>query len=144
MNKICCSCKIPKPVEEFGKHSKNSDGLQNKCKSCKREYDNEYHKNRTLEKKQYKYNKQVDRINIARNYVFDYFKDKSCSVCGENRIPTLDFHHLRDKEFNISDGISGGFSLERIKKEIDKCDVLCSNCHRMETAKDFGWYLNVI
>jgi hypothetical protein len=143
MNKICCACKDTKPVEEFGKHLKNPDGLQSKCKLCKRDYDNLYHKNRTLEKKQSKYDKQVGRLNIARDYLVSYLKDKSCSVCRESRIPTLDFHHLRDKEFNISEGVTGGLSLERIKKEIEKCDILCSNCHRMETAKDFNWYSNI-
>lgn len=143
MEKICSACKVPKPLGEFGKESKNPDGLQYKCKLCKREYDNKFHKNRTAEQKQSKYNKQVDRLNVIRDYIIDYLKDKSCYVCGESRMPTLDFHHLRDKEFNISDGITGGYSLEKIKNEIEKCDVLCSNCHRMETAKDFNWFSNV-
>lgn len=46
-----------------------------------------------------------------------------------NDIACLDFHHLKDKEFNISNEIRN-LSIENLKKEINKCVVLCSNCHR--------------
>jgi hypothetical protein len=56
-----------------------------------------------------------------------------CKECGENRIPTLDFHHRNpeEKEFKISKMVRDGYSKRTILKEIKKCDVLCSNCHRM-------------
>lgn len=53
-----------------------------------------------------------------------------CQKCEENHISCLDFHHLdpKEKEGNISSMVK--YSLKKIKKEIEKCIILCSNCHR--------------
>jgi hypothetical protein len=54
-----------------------------------------------------------------------------CADCGEQHPATLQFHHLNSehKAFTIGDAVNRGFSLDRIKKEIEKCIVLCANCH---------------
>lgn len=60
------------------------------------------------------------------------YKGGKCIYCGYNRCQAaLDFHHLdaRSKEFGLSrDGITR--SWEKTKKELDKCILVCSNCHR--------------
>lgn len=55
-----------------------------------------------------------------------------CIICGESENCCLDFHHLdpKNKEFNISKGITLGYKIERLKEEIEKCVCVCSNCHR--------------
>ena len=52
--------------------------------------------------------------------------------CGENHISCLEFHHLDPtvKEGAVSNLIRVSF--ERALKEIEKCIVLCSNCHKKE------------
>ncbi len=56
----------------------------------------------------------------------------SCVCCGYNEHPgVLDFHHVdpATKEFGISDkGMTR--SWEKIKAELDKCILVCANCHR--------------
>lgn len=56
----------------------------------------------------------------------------ACSKCGENHFSCLEFHHqnpkIKDKP--VSATISDGWSKERILREIEKCIVLCANCHR--------------
>jgi transcriptional regulator len=47
--------------------------------------------------------------------------------CGEDRPWLLDFHHIDDKEYEIS--YLKHFSWEKVKKEIGKCKLLCRNCH---------------
>ena len=50
-----------------------------------------------------------------------------CSVCGyKEEIRILHFHHLRDKQFEISRYTR---SIEKIKEEVMKCILLCPNCH---------------
>ena len=56
----------------------------------------------------------------------------SCQVCGYNKcITALEFHHLdpEHKEFGIAANGNTN-SLEKIKKELEKCILLCANCHR--------------
>ena len=54
-------------------------------------------------------------------------------MCGNSNPIVLDFHHLRDKILVFGSMGSCGWSIEKILKEIDKCIVLCSNCHRLVT-----------
>jgi predicted HNH restriction endonuclease len=55
-----------------------------------------------------------------------------CRICGYDRCPAaLEFHHLDParKDFSISsDGSTR--SWDRVKKEIEKCILVCANCHR--------------
>ncbi|MGQ3412767.1 homing endonuclease associated repeat-containing protein [Natrinema sp. LN54] len=57
-----------------------------------------------------------------------------CTRCDETDPACLDFHHLdaAEKEMAVGKLIAFGYSKERIKSEIEKCIVLCANCHRKE------------
>ena len=52
--------------------------------------------------------------------------------CGEKRSYLLDFHHLdpTQKDSTVARLTSSSSSKQRIQDEIDKCIVLCANCHR--------------
>jgi len=60
------------------------------------------------------------------------YKGGSCQKCGYNKCnAALEFHHLdpSEKDFSISaSGNTRGWEL--IKKELDKCILVCANCHR--------------
>jgi hypothetical protein len=59
------------------------------------------------------------------------YKGGKCNRCGFNKhISALEFHHHKDKLFNI--GMVANKSWDIIKKELDKCELLCSNCHKAE------------
>lgn len=64
------------------------------------------------------------------------YKGGECSLCGYKQCQdALEFHHaLGGKDFGISqDGLTR--SWERVRKEIDKCILICANCHREEHSK---------
>lgn len=92
-----------------------------------REYVLEYHKNynRLHPGRQKKYNDKV------RLWFEEYRATLKCQFCGEDHPACLDFHHRNpdEKEATIVKKVKH-WSIERLKKEIAKCDVLCSNCHR--------------
>jgi len=60
-------------------------------------------------------------------------ENSGCVDCGETNHIVLDFDHLKNKKYGISRMIHDGFSWQAIKKEIEKCEVVCSNCHRIRT-----------
>jgi len=57
-----------------------------------------------------------------------------CSRCPETFWACLEFHHLNPdkKDIALAQVIKRGWSKERIIREIEKCEILCSNCHRKE------------
>lgn len=78
--------------------------------------------------------RQRDRRNEIRKYLQDYKQQHGCMDCKEDYpYYILEFDHRPEHEklFNLSQ--SKGYSLEQIKAEISKCDVVCSNCHRLRT-----------
>lgn len=56
---------------------------------------------------------------------------EKCKDCGFTDARALVFHHRDpdEKEFEISYGFTHNFGMELMKKEAEKCDVLCQNCH---------------
>jgi hypothetical protein len=92
-------------------------------KECRRKW---YANNRTSEKAHVK-----RRKGKIKEWFWKYKNDLKCSECGEDHPATIDFHHNQgNKEQGISKMVAEGYSIEGIKKELEKCEVLCSNCHR--------------
>ena len=62
-------------------------------------------------------------------------KQKTCKDCGNADYRVLEFHHLDSelKCFNMSDAVSTGVGRERLLEELEKCECLCANCHRIRT-----------
>ena len=128
--KICGSCKkeLPETEEFFAtKKLKTKTILQWQCRKCQKEY----------RKKHYEANKDK-YISKAKNYrqsnvedFIEFKKTLKCNRCPEDRWWVLDFHHINpeEKDREVSNLIKSA-SKERIQKELEKCEVLCSNCHR--------------
>lgn len=72
-------------------------------------------------------------------YVRDYLATHPCVDCGIDDIRVLDFDHLQDKEANVTVLARSGVSLQRLQTEIDKCEIRCSNHHRIKTYERAGW-----
>lgn len=125
--KICCRCKEQKSIEAFNKDRKKPDGLNIYCRSCMKVIWRKHY-----DKDPSKYNKRSQYRRIKLKEQFKYMKTGlKCVQCGEDHPATLDFHHRdpseKEKEVSI---VAQYYGLDRLQKEIDKCDVLCSNCHR--------------
>lgn len=137
MFKVCSSCNIYLSVHAFSKNSTKKDWYSSKCKSCQRQYAKEHYKiNKDIYKEKNKKNKLRNR-----NLYIDYMKWKCCSRCWFDNIYALQFHHLSDKFKWVSNLINEWYSVKRIFDEISKCEILCANCHAIQTAKDYNWYI---
>lgn len=73
-----------------------------------------------------------NKINRDKNKTLALqYKGGKCSLCGYNKcIKALEFHHLDPTKKEISLSASWGNNFEKIKLELDKCVLLCANCHR--------------
>ena len=69
-----------------------------------------------------------------REYVWEIKANNPCVDCGASYHPcVMDFDHIaEDKSADVSRLVRSS-SLERIKEEIAKCELVCSNCHRLRT-----------
>ena len=74
----------------------------------------------------------VDKKRLDLKFKSFVYKGAKCSMCGFKGLPAcFDFHHkdASKKSFSISHAPHTR-SWERTKLELDKCDLLCANCHR--------------
>jgi len=126
--KKCSRCKVNKVLTEFNKNKSRNDGLQTFCRPCDNHRKQVYYK--ANKQKYISYNHK--RKTMVREWWEDFKKTLSCEVCNDARWYVLDFHHLdpSKKEAGLSDIVHRRWSQDRAMKEVQKCKVLCSNCHR--------------
>lgn len=106
--KLCPKCKLTKSKDDFYKSTKGSSY----CKSCIVD---------SLE----------DRRKSVKQKAVDYLGG-CCSKCGYNKcIAALEFHHLNPKEKDKNYSVFKK-NFDKLKPELDKCVLLCANCHREE------------
>lgn len=128
MLKTCGKCTQDKDISEFNKNSTKKDGLQLYCREC----NSKNLKRHYQDNKEYYFDKKEKRKLDARTFINEIKENAKCAKCPEDDIACLDFHHedRSEKEFSIATALTFGYSLERLQKEIGKCTILCSNCHR--------------
>ncbi len=85
-----------------------------------------YEKNKKLQIERNEANKKK-----KKEFVKQYKSDRGCSRCSEKDVACLQFHHINpdEKEACIHTFIKRNLSIENIMKEINKCEVICANCH---------------
>jgi hypothetical protein len=126
--KKCGGCGKTKPVSEF--HKKGKGRWQSMCKVCRKKYHREHY----LKNKATYIAKAVAlRKNIKRQ-VAEIKVETPCADCGLFFQPVImDFDHGdSEKKGNVSH-LAISASTKKLKEEIEKCEVVCANCHRMRT-----------
>jgi len=104
----------------------------------RREYARSYGRDYYQRNRQHLLAKQAEKNKKLRErqrqWLIDYKKGLACVRCGENHPATLQFHHRNheEKEFEIALYTALSFSKARLLAEIEKCDVICANCHAKE------------
>jgi hypothetical protein len=137
--KTCFKCKVSKPADEFHNLSKNKDGLDSKCKVCKREYHRLYYLEKEGRKEQIRAHAAKLRLTNRTNLI-EYLKAHPCVDCGEPDTVVLEFDHVRgEKKTEVSNMIKNT-NWTNILLEIEKCEVRCANCHKRKTTRQFGHF----
>ena len=135
--KICSGCKLPFELERFNRNKSMKDGRSRYCKTCQGIKQKAYY-NGEAKTGYISGIKESARIRNERNVAYvNEIKARPCSDCGGTFPPVcMDFDHLPGfvKRENVSIMVASGLSLKAIQEEIDKCELVCSNCHRIRTS----------
>jgi hypothetical protein len=107
-----------------------------KNKKDEQEYQRRHYlANKALYKARARRNSELYRIRNMR-FVNRYKVFCGCQQCGyKEHYIALDLHHTDKKDKTIAEMCTDAVSMRRLKKEIRKCVVLCSNCHRVTHFK---------
>jgi len=117
--KICSKCKEPKPLSAFAlEHKLGMPKRRADCRSCVGK----------------RITESCRRRRVKRFLELDQIKNAPCTDCGEKYPPyVMDFDHRRDvKCKDISRMLQSSPWAETLK-ELEKCDLVCANCHRLRT-----------
>lgn len=138
----CSICKIELTDENGYRHKsgKQAGKFCNHCRPCAIERANKWRKEnpeKCLESSRL-WHRRNPGASKARHQIFSdriaaFKKGRPCCDCG-GVFPTecLDFDHLRDKKFCVGNG-GCGRPWESTLAEIEKCEIVCANCHRTRT-----------
>jgi hypothetical protein len=130
-HRLCSGCHAVKPIEEFNFKYRATGVRHSYCREC----------GKRLTKSHYKRNKRSYLDRNARTYqrhreLIRQAKSRPCADCGvQYPYYVMDFDHR--------DGATKAFMLSEVPRatskslltEIEKCDVVCSNCHRERTHR---------
>lgn len=79
-----------------------------------------------------------------REYLRNYVRQQRENPCTDCRIEypwfVMEFDHCRgDKDTDIAKMVHAPVGLPRLKRELQKCDLVCANCHRSRTYERLGF-----
>lgn len=143
--KVCTGCGRELPEENFFFKDKQRNRRQAKCKDCYK-----VARKATFARHYAKYRHEYVARSKARNseirdallaQILEYLASHPCSICGESDPVVLEFHHRdpKNKDDTVASLVRIRASSAKVMAEIEKCDVLCANCHKRVTANQFGW-----
>ena len=143
--KVCTACKKNKSItKSYHIKDPKTGARKSRCKQCLRAYNRRYYaKNREACRARARKKHQELTVNGGRirDWLAKTYGEIPCTDCGgEFQWCAMDFDHLPEhkKEFTIG---SYGWReltprvLVRVKEEIAKCELVCSNCHRIRTQE---------
>lgn len=123
----CVVCKEVKDDDQYNWRNKARGTRKNYCRACdrvikKRHYEN--NRESVIAQVRKRSQDNVDRFQAWKSTL-------SCTMCSESDAVCLDFHHVEPahKDFGIGNAVPS-MSWKQLMKEIEKCIVVCSNCHR--------------
>lgn len=133
--RLCGRCGRDLPLASFGRHP---SGHQWWCRDCYRAY----FRARAAQHRRQVHLGRKDRRRKARLFVCEYLRVHRCADCGEADPIVLEFHHRHEKHGNVADLVRHGSSVGALQRELERCIVVCANCHRVRTAASRGsWRL---
>ena len=121
--KTFIDCNIKKTTDEFYSQKVHSNGVMSYCKNC--------------------FNKRCIQRWIDRKLKAIQYKGSKCRKCNlhidNTHYSVFEFHHRDPTQKDVSWNKLRLKSWTKIKFELDKCELLCANCHRIVHAESEGF-----
>ena len=136
--KTCTICKQGKDLSEYNKHSGRKDGLQAQCRECSHKHFKNYYENNREKQFAVVAARNKKLIHRNREWLAEYLSTHPCVDCSNSDIRVLEFDHLEHKIMGVGKMVRHGSSIQKIQKEIDKCEIRCRNCHQIKTMERRG------
>lgn len=127
--KICTKCKQELPWDSFRWRNKTANKKHSQCKECEKAQEKIHYQESAERRAAVRATADWQKENNLR--IINEFKSSGCAKCRDKRLYVLDCHHLdpNTKTFEVA-RLSKAASENTVQKELAKCIVLCSNCHR--------------
>ena len=134
--KVCSACGEWKPLDEFHRKRASRDGRQSRCRPCNIAGQIRVHAEQG-DLCRDRIRKRGHRLRDRnRTLILSYLLEHPCVDCGEPDPVVLDFDHVRGRKVaNVSFLVFRLKTWAVILEEIEKCEVVCANCHRRRTAQ---------
>ena len=130
-NKICSKCRVSKSLDQFSYARKTANRLRSDCKECCAKITKKhYHKHSE------KYRERSRSSNKQRKELLNKLKQVPCSDCNTIYPPyVMDFDHVRGEKIGNLSHLILHRGINVVLEEVTKCDIVCSNCHRIREHK---------
>ena len=140
--RYCRDCHRWLPIESFAYKHIALGTRQSRCRACQSVRSREHYQRHSASYlRRAKTNNKRVRIE-NRHRLHEFLAAQRCLDCGTADFAVLEFDH-RDPSVKVADVstlVRKVCAWSRVQAEIDRCDVVCANCHRRRTARQFGWY----
>ena len=113
---FCADCKVTLNESNAYERKSRKSGFQSYCRTC--------------------FNKRVKQRWIERKHKAINYLGGKCQECGYNKcVAALEFHHLDPSTKEANWNKIRLWEWKKIEEELDKCSLLCANCHREEHVR---------
>lgn len=120
MIKYCTKCQQDAEFTPKGK----------RCQACNREYQRQHY----LAHKETYLDKAYARRDMMKQFVWGILCQSQCVDCSEADPIVLEFDHVRGVKLgNVMNMAQDQAAKSKIQSEIDKCEIVCANCHKKRT-----------
>jgi hypothetical protein len=130
----CGRCGELKPIGEFAWRRRRKKQRDNMCAPCRSAYGKEHYLANRQKYIDAEAQRKRARAESRTRWLVEFFESHPCVDCGEADPVVLEFDHLRDKLFEVTNQFASR-NWQEILDEIEKCEVVCANCHRRRTAR---------
>jgi hypothetical protein len=133
--KVCSKCQAHKPITEYNFRNRLAGIRHSYCKECGKHFTHRHY-----ERNKSQYLDRNARAYAKRKALVLQMKSRPCADCGvQYPYYVMDFDHREGVLKSFALNSVNRVTMRAIIQEIEKCDVVCANCHRERTQRRKAW-----